>query len=142
MSTPTSPPLAPAALDAATALLQGVLVDRGRLRTVGPSQTVGHHVMRPLGPAGEPVAMLVQSVTHESPIDGTVMQTFSVKVARGSVVEAGMAVEVTACRQEPDLVGCVLLLDNVSRNGLSLIRKATASLAQVVEQQGKLGLSA
>ena len=41
------------------------------------------------------------------------------------------------CVQELSLVGKVLLLDKVSQNGLSLIRKCVATDFHTVDQQGK-----
>ena len=59
------------------------------------------------------------------------------KVDVGTTLEAGQAVQVVSCQQEPDLVGKTLLIDKVSENGLALLRKAVASDFYRVDQQGK-----
>lgn len=125
-------------LDQASQLLQSaVLIDRLQVLDVGQPVTVEFEVTRSLTAVGEPVAGLVQSVTLENAVEGRVSQTYSLKVPQGTVLREGRALKVLQCRQEPDLVGMVLLVDTISRNGLAMIRKGTASIARVVDQQGK-----
>ena len=90
---------------------------------------------------GEPIAGLVQTTTLANAVESRVDSVYSVKVARGTVIAAGQAIRVVTCLAEPDLVGKVLLLDKVSKNGLAMIRKAVASDFEVVNQEGKGGLS-
>ncbi|QZD98599.1 hypothetical protein SEA_JUICER_11 [Microbacterium phage Juicer] len=118
-------------------LAASVLIDRLQVLNVGEPQTVGFEVTRELTLAGDPVSGLVQSVTLENAVEGRVSQAYSIKVPQGTAISEGQAVKVLVCRQEPALVGMVLLLDTVSRNGLSMIRKCTASVARTVDQQGK-----
>lgn len=125
-------------LDQAAQLLKAsVLIDSLQVLTVGEPQTVGYEVTRTLTALGAPVAGLVQSVTLESVVEGRVNQAYSIKVPQGTVISEGNAIKVLVCRQEPDLAGMVLLVDTVSRNGLAMIRKGTASVARTVDQQGK-----
>lgn len=125
-------------LDQAAQLLQSaVLIDRLQVLDVGEPVTVGFNVTRSLTTVGQPVAGLVQSVTLESVVEGRVNQAYSIKLPQGTVISEGQAVKVIECRQEPDLVGTVLLVDTISRNGLAMIRKGTATVARTVDQQGK-----
>lgn len=125
-------------LDEAARLLSAAIeLDRIQVLNVGEPVTVGIHVTRELTEVGEPVAGLVQSITLESAFDGRVTQSFSVKVVRGTALEAGQAIRVEACLMEPDLVGKVLLLDTMSKNGMALIRKGIANVFENVNQEGK-----
>lgn len=123
------------------AMLETVLVDSVQVLDVGSPVTTGVNVTRSLTEAGEPIAGLVQSISLENAIEGKVTQLYSVKVASGTALAPGQAVKVLSCLAEPDLVGQVILLDNVSRNGLSMIRKATGQLSNVVNQEGKEALA-
>lgn len=128
-------------LHEAAALLATNLVDLVQILNVGDPITVGTQVSRVLTPAGQPIPGLVQTISLESAVEGRVTQAISVKVAQGTAITAGQAVRVEACLQEPDLVGKVFLLDTISQNGLSLIRKGTATRMNTVNQEGKEGLA-
>lgn len=128
-------------LDEAARRLSGVLIDEVQLYDVGDPVTVGIHVTRELTPVGDPIPGLVQTTTLENAIESRTESTYSVKVARGTVIAAGQAIKVTRCVQEPDLVGKTLLLDKVSQNGAALIRKAVAQDFENVNQEGKEGIS-
>lgn len=129
-------------LDEAAKLIEkNTLIDQIQILDVSEPITVGVTVSRPLTPVGEPVAGLVQSVTLENVVEGTMSQAYSIKVARFTELRPGQAVRVLVCRQEPDLVNQVLLLDTVSRNGAALLRKATGNLQKVVNTQGKEALA-
>ena len=108
---------------------------------VGEPVTEGAQVTRSLTPVGSPVAGLVQTTVLANTAEGRTNSTYSVKVAQGTVIEAGQAVKVVSCLLEPDLVGTVLLLDKVSLNGASLIRRGIASSVTVVNQEGKESLA-
>lgn len=134
MSTPT--------LDEASRLLTAaVLRDTVQILDVGSPVTTGIHVTRELTPVGEPVAALVQTTNLANAVESRVDSVYSVKVPRGIAISAGQAVEVLTCVEEPDLVGKKLLLDKVSKNGAAIIRKAVASDFEVVNQEGKEGIS-
>ncbi|QXO13603.1 hypothetical protein SEA_MANDALORIAN_9 [Microbacterium phage Mandalorian] len=123
--------------DAGALLGQAVLVDTLQILDVGEPVTIGTKVVRSLTPVGEPVAGLVQTTSLANAAESLTVNIYSVKVARKTVIFAGQAIRLLACRQEPDLVGKVLLLDKVSQNGLAVIRKAVASDTTVVNQEGK-----
>lgn len=123
--------------EAARLLQSAVMLDSIQLGTLGDPVTVGHQVTREFTPVGEPVPGVVQSISLESAVDGRVVQAFSIKVPRGTAVEAGDAVRVAACLMEPDLVGKVLLVDTLSKNGLAMLRKGYASSFENVNQEGK-----
>lgn len=124
----------------AARLLSGVLVDRIQIYDVGGPVTVGIHVTRELTPVGEPVASLVQTTTLENAIESRTESVYSVKVAQGTELQAGQAIKVTRCLQEPSLVGKTLLLDKVSQNGSAIVRKAVAMDFETVNQEGKEGI--
>ncbi|UVK59169.1 hypothetical protein SEA_CAPTAINREX_11 [Microbacterium phage CaptainRex] len=130
MSTRTS-------LEAAKLLEQSILLDSVQLLNVGEPVTVGTQVTRSLTPVGNPIPGLVQTSVPQGAVESTTTNIYSVKVPQGTAWHAGQAVRVVACLMEPDLVGKVLLLDSVSRNGAALIRKGFASDSNVVNQEGK-----
>lgn len=120
---------------------QAILLDSVQLLNVGQPVTVGANVTRSLTPVGAPIAGLVQTTVLQGAIEGRTENIYSVKAPQGTVIQAGQAVKVLVCLLEPDLVGKVLLLDKVSQNGASLIRKAVASDTTVVNQEGKEALA-
>lgn len=129
-------------LESARLLEKTTLLDSVQLLNVGEPVTVGTQVTRSLTPVGEPVAGLVQTSVPQGAVESTTTRIFSVKVPRATPLRAGMAVRVVTCLMEPELVGKVLLIDSVSLNGASMIRKGFASDAVVVNQQGKEAISA
>ena len=126
--------------ESARQLATAVLIDSIQIMDVGDPVTVGFEVVRELTPVGEPVAGLVQTSTLANAVESRVDSVYSVKVARGTALSAGQAIQVVRCIMEPDLVGKTLLLDKVSKNGLAMIRKAVASDFEQVNQEGKDGL--
>ena len=127
--------------ESARQLAAAVLIDSIQVLLVGPPVTQGIAVTRSLTNVGTPVAGLVQTTTLANAVESRVDSVYSVKVARGTALAAGQAVRVITCLLDPTLVGKVLLLDKVSKNGLAMIRKAVASDFEVVNQEGKGGLS-
>ncbi len=123
------------------AALEQLFIDEVQLLSLGPVETVGATTLRPATPVGEPVAGLVQSTTLPSPVDGTLVTTYSVKVARTVPLEAGMAVRVVRASADSSLQDLTLLVDVVTRNGLAMLRKGTCSLATRVQQEGKEGIA-
>lgn len=120
--------------------LSYVLVDSVQVYNLGSPVTTGVHVSLSRSPVGEPIPALVQTTTLANAAESSTDSVYSVKVAQGTALEAGQAVEVLTCLQEPSLVGKTLLLDKVSQNGLAVLRKAVASDFTVVNQEGKAGL--
>ena len=131
----------PILAEAAHLLSDTVLVDTIDVYTVGDVETVGYVASRPLTLYASEVPALVQTTILANAVESAVESTYSVKVARGQSLHPGMAVRVTQCGLEPDLVGKTLLIDKVSENGAAVIRKAVASDVQVVNQEGKESLS-
>jgi len=85
----------------------------------------------------EPIPGLVQHTTLENAVESRSSTAYSVKVAQGTPLRAGQAIEVISCVMEPELEGKILLLDKVSLNGLAMLRKAVASESEIVNQEGK-----
>lgn len=126
--------------EASRLLSSEVLIDSIDLFTAGEPTTVGFQVTRPLTPVAQAVPALVQTTTLANALESRTDNVYSIKVAQGTAIEAGMVVGVVTCGREPSLVGKRLLLDKVSQNGLALIIKGTASDWTVVNQEGKEGL--
>lgn len=123
------------------ALLEQLLIDSVQIMSVGQPVTVGAQVTRTLTPVGAPIAGLVQSVSLENAAEGRVNQLYSVKLPVGTAIEEGQAVKVLASELEPELVGQVVLLETVSRNGLAMLRKGTGQVSRIVNQEGKEALA-
>lgn len=127
--------------EAARMFKQNVLIDTLQVLNVGEPVTVGINVTRTLTPVGQPISGLVQTVSLENANEGIVNQIFKIKVPKGTALEPGQAVRVVTCAAEPDLVGKVILVDTMTRNGLAMLRAGTGSDFAKVDQQGKEGLS-
>lgn len=127
--------------EAARQLANALLLDTVQICDVGVPVTVGVNVTRSLTNVGTPVAGLVQTTTLANAVESRVDNPYSVKVALSTALAAGQAVRVITCTMDPTLVGKVLLIDKVSRSGLAMIRKAVASYATIVNQEGKEVLS-
>lgn len=126
--------------NAANLMSVAVLVDLIDLFNVGPVKTVGFEATRDLVLVEEDIPAVVQTTTLQNAVESAVVNTYSIKVERGTNIQAGQAVTVKECLQEPELVGKTLMIDKVSQNGLAIIRKAVASDYHVVDQQGKEGI--
>lgn len=126
--------------EAARWLATATLKDRIKVYAVGDPVTTGIEVTKPLELLANGIPALVQSTTLQNAAESASTSVYSIKVERKTVLDAGMVVEVSACAAEPDLVGYKLLVDKVTLNGLAMIRKATASDYEVVNQEGKEGL--
>jgi hypothetical protein len=124
-------------LDNAASQLEYLLVDSLQLYTVGDPVTTGINVTRSLTPLGAPLAGLVQTTTLLNAVESRTDNTYAIKTAKRTPLAAGQAVKVLSCAAEPELVGKTLLVDKVSMNGLSLLRKAVASDYTQVNQEGK-----
>lgn len=114
-----------------------VLIDTMQILDVGQVTTEGFITRNTLTPVGGHIPGLVQSTVLQNAVESQTEGIYAIKVARGTAIHAGQAVWVVDCVQEPDLVGKILLLDKVSKNGLAMIRKAVATDFDAVDQQGK-----
>lgn len=127
-------------LASASKLLEGsLLVDKINVYQLGEPETSGFEVIRPLIPHYIGYPALVQTTTLNNAAESAVENLYSIKVTQGVAMESGMVIEVSECSQEPSLVGKKLLIDKISQNGLSIIRKAVASDYHIVNQEGKAG---
>lgn len=126
--------------EAGRLLADNVLHDEVKLYAVGAPVTVGTKVTHELDLLDGNLAALVQTTVLANTIESRTDNVYSIKVAAGTVISAGMVVEVISCELEPDLIGKKLLLDKVSKNGVSIIRKAVASDWDNVNQEGKASL--
>jgi hypothetical protein len=125
-------------LDQAARLMEKeLLLDMVQVYSVSEPATIGTKVFRRLTAVGKPVPGLVQSVSLESPVDGRISQSWVVKVGRRTPLAEGMAVKLMNSRTDPDLVGKAFLVDSVSSSSLAMIRKGTATVNTIVNQQGK-----
>jgi hypothetical protein len=118
-----------------------VLLDTVDILAVGEPVTVGFEVTRPLEPLANGVPAVVQQTNLQNAVESRTESTYSVKVSRSTLIDAGMAVRVVSCVNQPELIGKVLLVDKVSRNGMAMLHKAVASDFETVNQEGKEGLS-
>lgn len=124
--------------DKAGGLLSSALLeDSIDLYIPGELTTVGFVTTRELDLVDTNLPALVQTTTLANAAESLVEHTYSIKVLRGTAIEAGMVVQVAECVLEPSLVGRKLLVDKVSENGLALLRKAVATDWTNVDQQGK-----
>jgi len=131
----------PILAEAARLLEANILLDSVQIYDVGDPITVGINVTRPLTPVGPPVAGLVQAVTLENAVESRATQTFAIKVGLSTPLEAGQAVKVLNTRTDFSLVGKTILVDKVSKNGAAMLRKATGTDFEVINQEGKGGLA-
>lgn len=126
---------------AASLLDVAVLIDTLDLYNVGDPITVGTEVTRELTQVQSNISSLVQATVLANALESATETTYSVKVPRDININAGQAIKVKTCTNDPSLVGKILYLDKVSQNGLALIRKAVASDTYNIDQQGKEGLT-
>lgn len=123
--------------EAGRAMAKAILIDTLQIFNVGQPVTEGINVTRTLTAVGTPIRGLVQTTTLANAVEGRVNNTYSIKVPRGTDLAGGQAIRVETCVAEPDLVGMVLLVDKISKNGLAMIRKAVAQDWDLVNPEGK-----
>jgi hypothetical protein len=123
--------------EAGRTMTRAILIDTLQIFNVGDTITTGAHVSRELTPVGDPISGLVQTVTLESAVEGRVAQGYSIKVSRGTALEAGQVIKVVTTRTDQELVGLPILVDTISKNGLAMIRKGTGITFETVNQEGK-----
>lgn len=116
---------------------RSVLIDKINVYTVEGVVQVKYQTEQILVPHAMGYPALVQTTTLANAAESAVSNTYSIKVAQGTPLLAGMVVQVARCVQEPSLVGKKLLVDKVSANGAAVIRKAVASDYDIVNQEGK-----
>lgn len=120
---------------AAALLTDTLLVDRADAYKLQPPVVVGYASRRARELVSREIKCLVQA-TSTDVVDGLSDIAYSVKVPTGTGLSPGMLLVVTMCTREPSLVGMELMVDSISEDGLSIIRKCIAHAYSTVDHQG------
>lgn len=112
-----------------------LLVDRADAYKLQPPAVVGYASRRARELVSREIKCLVQA-TSTDVADGLGDIAYSVKVPTGTDLSPGMLLVITQCTREPSLVGVELMVDSISEDGLSIIRKCTAHSYTTVDHQG------
>lgn len=112
-----------------------LLVDRADAYKLQPPAVVGYASRRARELASREIKCLVQA-TSTDVVDGLGDIAYSVKVPTGTGLSPGMLLVITQCTREPSLVGVELMVDSISEDGLSIIRKCIAHAYSTVDHQG------
>lgn len=112
-----------------------LLVDRADAYKLQPPVVVGYASRRARELVSREIKCLVQA-TSTDVVDGLGDIAYSVKVPTGTGLSPGMLLVITQCTREPSLVGVELMVDSISEDGLSIIRKCTAHSYTTVDHQG------
>lgn len=112
-----------------------LLVDRADAYKLQPPTVVGYASRRARELMSKELKCLVQA-TSTDVVEGLGDVTYSVKLPTATEVQPGMLLVVTMCTREPSLVGMELMVDSISEDGLSIIRKCIAHSYTTVDHQG------
>lgn len=112
-----------------------LLVDRADAYKLQPPVVVGYASRRARELVSREIKCLVQA-TSTDVVDGLGDIAYSVKVPTGTGLSPGMLLVITQCTREPSLVGVELMVDSISEDGLSIIRKCIAHAYSTVDHQG------
>lgn len=112
-----------------------LLVDRADAYKLQPPVVVGYASRRARELVSREIKCLVQA-TSTDVVDGLGDIAYSVKVPTGTGLSPGMLLVITQCTREPSLVGMELMVDSISEDGLSIIRKCIAHAYSTVDHQG------
>lgn len=112
-----------------------LLVDRVDAYKLQPPAVVGYASRRARELVSREIKCLVQA-TSTDVVDGLGDIAYSVKVPTGTGLSPGMLLVITQCTREPSLVGVELMVDSISEDGLSIIRKCIAHAYSTVDHQG------
>ena len=112
-----------------------LLVDRADAYRLQPPVVVGYASRRARELVSREIKCLVQA-TSTDVVDGLGDIAYSVKVPTGTGLSPGMLLVITQCTREPSLVGVELMVDSISEDGLSIIRKCIAHAYSTVDHQG------
>lgn len=112
-----------------------LLVDRADAYKLQPPTVVGYASRRARELMSKELKCLVQA-TSTDVVDGLADTAYSIKVPTGTNVSPGMLLVITQCAREPSLVGVELMVDSISEDGLSIIRKCIAHAYSTVDHQG------
>lgn len=120
----------------ASALMTDILlVDRADAYKLQPPTVVGYASRRARELMSRELKCLVQA-TSTDVVDGLAETAYSIKVPTGTNLSPGMLLVITQCTREPSLVGVELMVDSISEDGLSIIRKCIAHSYTTVDHQG------
>lgn len=87
------------------------------------------------------VSALVQGITDSgTPQEGLMTKQWSIKVSKRTSVNPGVIIKVVESKSQPDMAGFRILVDEVSHQGMALIRKCIGQGFHAVDPQGKDGL--
>lgn len=112
-----------------------LLVDRADAYRLQPPVVVGYASRRARELVSREIKCLVQA-TSTDVVDGLGDIAYSVKVPTGTGLSPGMLLVITQCTREPSLVGVELMVDSISEDGLSIIRKCIAHAYSTIDHQG------
>lgn len=120
---------------AAELLADTLLIDRVAVYQLQPATVTRYSSSRTRELVHSQVRSLVQA-TSTDVVEGLGDVTYSVKLPTTTEVQPGMLLVVTMCTREPSLVGMELMVDSISEDGLSIIRKCIAHAYSTVDHQG------
>lgn len=120
---------------AAALLTDTLLIDRVAMYQLQPATVTRYSSSRTRELVHSQVRSLVQA-TSTDVVEGLGDVTYSVKLPTTTEVQSGMLLVVTMCTREPSLVGMELMVDSISEDGLSIIRKCIAHSYTTVDHQG------
>ena len=120
---------------AAELLADTLLIDRVAMYQLQPATVTRYSSSRTRELVHSQVRSLVQA-TSTDVVEGLGDVTYSVKLPTTTEVQPGMLLVVTVCTREPSLVGMELMVDSISEDGLSIIRKCIAHSYTTVDHQG------
>lgn len=120
---------------AAALLTDTLLIDRVAMYQLQPATVTRYSSSRTRELVRSQVRSLVQA-TSTDVAEGLGDVTYSVKLPTATGVQPGMLLVVTMCTREPSLVGMELMVDSISEDGLSIIRKCIAHSYTTVDHQG------
>lgn len=120
---------------AAALLTDTLLIDRVAMYQLQPATVTRYSSSRTRELVRSQVRSLVQA-TSTDVVEGLGDVTYSVKLPTTTEVQPGMLLVVTMCTREPSLVGMELMVDSISEDGLSIIRKCIAHSYTTVDHQG------
>lgn len=120
---------------AAALLADTLLIDRVAVYQLQPATVTRYSSSRTRELVHSQVRSLVQA-TSTDVVEGLGDVTYSVKLPTTTEVQPGMLLVVTMCTREPSLVGMELMVDSISEDGLSIIRKCIAHSYTTVDHQG------
>lgn len=120
---------------AAELLADTLLIDRVAMYQLQPATVTRYSSSRTRELVRSQVRSLVQA-TSTDVVEGLGDVTYSVKLPTTTEVQPGMLLVVTMCTREPSLVGMELMVDSISEDGLSIIRKCIAHSYTTVDHQG------